>query len=82
MEILDLKEEIGEKNLPARSVFIFIIFWYLGSSWQTGEKEKDFLAKEKELNWLYETSMAEASGNIKASGGHRYGDEDWFWNIS
>ena len=42
MEILELKEEIGEK-------------------------EKDFLAKEKELNWLYETSMAEASGNIKAS---------------
>ena len=42
MEILELKEEIGEK-------------------------EKDFLAKEKELNWLYETSMAEASGNIKVS---------------
>ena len=42
MEILELKEEIGEK-------------------------EKDFLAKEKELNWLYESSMAEASGNIKAS---------------
>ena len=40
MEILELKEEIAEK-------------------------EKDFIAKEKELNWLYETSMAEASGNIK-----------------
>ena len=34
---------------------------------EIGEKEKDFLAKEKELNWLYETSMAEASGNIKVS---------------
>ena len=32
---------------------------------EIGVKEKDFLAKEKELNWLYETSMAEASGNIK-----------------
>ena len=40
MEILELKEEIAEK-------------------------EKDFIAKEKELSWLYETSMAEASGNIK-----------------
>ena len=56
MEILELKEEIGEK-------------------------EKDFLAKEKELNWLYETSMAKASGNIKASGDHCRGDEERFWNI-
>ena len=26
---------------------------------------QDFLAKEKELNWLYESSMAEATGSIK-----------------
>ena len=31
-------------------------------------KFQDFLAKEKELNWLYETSMAEASGSIKVTG--------------
>ena len=26
---------------------------------------QDFLAKEKELNWLYESSMAEATGSIR-----------------
>ena len=34
------------------------------------------MAKEKELNWLYETSMAEASGNIKACDSDDNGDDD------
>ena len=46
------------------------------TGWQIGEKEKDFLAKEKELNWLYETSMAEASGNIKACDDDDNNNED------